>query len=314
MRKKIGICCTSFVAACAAFAAPASSQTARPDLALWQGERALADIAQQLSFGVRALETPGHQKTIDYIERELRASGADPAEQRFTSDAGGEHHALVNIIARFFPDNPRRILLGTHYDSIVRAYRDKEHPDAPMPGANNSASGVALLLETARMLKGAKSPPPYGIDLVFFDGEEGPLSLGAGDKHWQPLGSPYFAAHLADFYPAALPAKAAIFDMVCWREQKLRPENASLIYAGDEVDKFWTIGRTFAPRFFSAEPTTSPIFDDQIALDEAHIPAFLVIGFEYEPWFNTTGDTLDKCSPAAMNAVGRTLIRYIYGP
>ncbi len=66
--------------------------------------------------------------------------------------------------------------------------------------------------------------------------------------------------------------------------------------------------------FFGAEPTTSPIFDDQIALDEAHIPAFLVIGFEYEPWFNTTGDTLDKCSQAAMNAVGRTLIRYIYAP
>jgi Zn-dependent M28 family amino/carboxypeptidase len=314
MRKKPGIGCVWLVAAWAMLVSSALSQEARPDIASWQGKRALADIARQLSFGVRAIETPGHRKTIEYIERELRASGASPVQQRFSLDVGGENHALVNIIARFYPDNPRRILLGTHYDSIIRAYRDKRHPDAPMPGANNSASGVALLLETARALKAAKSPPPYGIDLVFFDGEEGPLALGGGDRHWRPLGSPYFAAHLDDFYPAALPEKAAIFDMVCWRAQKLRPERASLLYAGAEVDKFWAIGRHFAPQFFSDEPTRLPIFDDQIALDQAKIPAFLVIGFEYEPWFNTTGDTLDKCSEAAMNAVGRTLIRYIYAP
>jgi glutaminyl-peptide cyclotransferase len=314
MRWKLGICCAAFIVAWILPGSPATSQSAPPDVALWQGNRALADIAAQLSFGVRALGTPAHQKTIEFIESAMRASGAEPEEQHFTSQAGGQTHALVNIIAHFYPANPKRILLGTHYDSIVRAYRDKDHPDAPMPGANNSASGVALLLETARMLKAAKSPPPYGIDLVFFDGEEGPLSLGAGDPHWQPLGSPFFAAHLVDFYGAAPPEKAAIFDMVCWREEKLRPEQASLIYAGDEVDKFWSIGSHFAPGFFGNEPTTSPIFDDQIALDEAHVPAFLVIGFEYEPWFNTTGDTLDKCSEAAMNAVGRTLIRYIYAP
>ena len=98
------------------------------------------------------------------------------------------------------------------------------------------------------------------------------------------------------------------------RDEKLRPEQTSLLYAGEEVKKFWTIGRTFAPGFFSAETTASPIFDDQIALSEAKIPSFLVIGFEYEPWFNTTQDTLDKCSEQAMNGVGRSLFRYIYSP
>jgi len=298
----------------AMLAAQAAAQTAGPDLSLWQGKRALNDIATQLSFGVRAMDTPGHGKTIDYIEAELAKSGVKPQEQRWTSTVGGPTHGLVNIVARFAPSNPRRIILGTHYDSIVRAYRDPAHPEAPMPGANNSASGVALLLETARMLKAAKTAPPFGIDLVFFDGEEGPISLGAGDPNWQALGSPYFVRHLGDFYPGAKPLKAAIFDMVCGREEKLRPEQASLIYAGDEVTKFWTIGRTFAPAFFGAMPTTSPIFDDQTALDEAKIPSFLVIGFEYEPWFNTTQDTLDKCSEQAMDAVGRSVIRYIYAP
>jgi len=298
----------------AATAAPAAAQSAQAVAASWQGSRALHDIAQQLSFGARALDTPGHLKTIAYIEGQLRALGVEPVQQRFDSVAGGQTHTIVNLIARFYPDAPHRILLGTHYDSIIRAYRDKDHPEAPMPGANNSASGVALLLETARVLKAAKTPPPFGIDFVFFDGEEGPLSLGAGDQRWQPLGSPYFAAHLSQLYPVAPPDKAAIFDMVCWREEKLKPEQASLIYAGGEVDKFWALGRAIAPRFFSDEPTSAPIFDDQIALDQAHVPAFLVIGFEYEPWFNTTGDTLDKCSEDAMNGVGRTLIRYIYAP
>ncbi len=302
------------IAALIGAALPAWAQTGGSELSLWQGQRALSDIARLLGFGVRALDTPGHQKTLDDIAAEMRKLGIATEEQRWTGSVGGPTHTLVNLVARFAPNNPRRVILGTHYDSIVRAYRDKDHPDAPMPGANNSASGVALLLETARMLTAAKTKPPVGIDFVFFDGEEGPISLGAGDPHWQPLGSPYFVQHLDQFYAAAKPEQAVIFDMVCWREEKLRPEQASLLYASDQVDRFWKIGRTFAPGFFGAEPTASPIYDDHIALDEARIPSFLVIGFEYEPWFNTTGDTLDKCSEAAMNAVGRTLIRYIYSP
>jgi len=303
----------ALVALLLSLAPPATAQSAS-DISQWQGPRALDDIAKQLSFGVRALDTDGHQRTIDYVTAELRKLGANPMEQRWHSTVAGQSHTLTNVIAALYPTNPRRILLGTHYDSIVRAYRDKEHPNAPMPGANNSASGVALLLETARALKAAKTPPPVGIDLVFFDGEEGPVSLGAGDPHWQPLGSPYFVQHLDDTYPTAKPEQAVIFDMVCWREEKLRPEQASLLYASDAVQKFWHIGRTFAPAYFSAQPTDQPIFDDQIALNEAHIPSFLVIGFEYEPWFNTTADTLDKCSAEAMSAVGRTVMRYIYRP
>ncbi len=292
-------------------ALPAQAQT-NADVALWQGKRALEDIAQLLSFGPRAPDTEGHRKTIDYIKAEMKKLGLGTTEQSWHSAVAGQSHDLTNVVARFAPGNPRRIILGTHYDSIIRAYRDRDHPEAPMPGANNSASGVALLLETARALKAAKAPPPTGIDFVFFDGEEGPIALGAGDLHWQPLGSPYFAEHLGELYPAAKPEQAVIFDMVCWREEKLKPEQASLLYASDQVNRFWTIGRTFAPAFFSGTPTSGPIYDDQIALNQARIPSFLVIGFEYEPWFNTTQDTLDKCSEAAMNAVGRTVMRYIY--
>jgi Peptidase family M28 len=293
-------------------AAPSLAQSPQPDVTQWQGARALADIVKLVGFGPRAMDTPGHRKTIDLIESELKKLGVTAREQSWTSTVAGQTHAMTNVIAPMYPGEPRRMILGTHYDSIIRAYADKDHPDAPMPGANNSASGVALLLETARALHAQKAPPGVGIDFIFFDGEEGPISLGAGDPHWQPLGSPYFTDHLGDTYPGASPQQAIIYDMVCWREMKLQPEADSLLYAADQIDKFWNIGRTFAPAFFSTAPTPQPIFDDQIALNDAHIPSFLVIGFQYDPWFNTTQDTPDKCSAAALDGVGRTTLRYIY--
>src|SRR3954452_13298954 len=142
---------------------------------LWDGERAMAHIADLLRFTPRAMGEPGHQQAIDYIKAAMAKSAAEAVmTQSFTAKGDdGKVIPLTNIIARFQVQNPRRIIVATHYDSIVKAYRDPKTPDAPMPGANNSSSGVALLLETARVL--SLSPKPdVGIDMIFFDGEEGP--------------------------------------------------------------------------------------------------------------------------------------------
>jgi glutaminyl-peptide cyclotransferase len=282
---------------------------------VWSGARAMADIATQLQFTPRSLDTPGHEKTIDFIKAELAKTSVKSIKTQRWIYRGNDRaeHALTNIIASFDPSNPRRMIVATHYDSIVRAYRDASNPSAPMPGANNSASGVALLLETARVLS-SLPPPPVGIDLIFFDGEEGPLSLGAGDPNWRALGSPHFAEHLSDFYPNRKPEKGVVFDMICYKDLKVKPELSSLVFAKAEVEKFWKIGATIAPSVFLREATTFPISDDHSALAEAGIPSFLIIDFEYEPWFNTTEDTTDKCSAASLEAVGRTLLRYLYIP
>ena len=225
----------------------------------------------------------------------------------------GKPLALSNIVARFQLQNPRRVIVATHYDSIVKAYRDPKDPDAPMPGANNSASGVAVLLETARVLS-LLPKLPIGIDMVFFDGEEGPKSLGAGDPDWKALGSPHFVDHLKEIYPTTKPEKAVVFDMVCAKNIRLKPEPSSLMGALPEVKKFWSTGIGIAPGAFVPTTTTYPISDDHTALAEAGIPSFLVIDFDYEPWFNTTGDTLDKCDRQSLEAVGRTLTRYLTLP
>jgi Zn-dependent M28 family amino/carboxypeptidase len=292
---------------------PPAAAHAEADVSLWDGSRAMADIEAQLRFTPRSMDMPGHQKTIDYIKAELAKSGITAVTtQNFVYRGNGKQLALFNVIARLNPENPRRVIVATHYDSIVRAYRDPKSPQAAMPGANNSASGVALLLETARVLS-ASPAPPVGIDLIFFDGEEGPKSLGAGDPEWHPLGSPHFVEHLKDYYPNGKPEKAVDFDMVCKKNILLMPEAFSVKTAPAEVKKFWELGAAIAPKAFSTK-ITYPISDDHTALNEAGIPSFLVIDFEYEPYFNTSEDTLDKCSAESLEAVGRTLLRYLYLP
>src|SRR6201996_9132902 len=240
------------VAALALLALPASAEVKTDD---WSGQNALDIIVQLLKFTPRSMETVGHQKTIDYITAELAKTRFKTAQtQRWVERAGGRTMAITNIIARLNPDNPRRMIVTTHYDSIIKAYRDAKHPDAPMPGANNSASGVALLLETARVLSQLPDPP-IGIDMIFFDGEEGAISMGAGDPNFRPVGSAHFAEHLKDFYPSAKPEKAIDFDMVCDRDLHLQPEPSSIRSAPDEVKKFWDIGVKVAPKSFNHEPT-----------------------------------------------------------
>ena len=284
-------------------------------LELWDGQRAMAHIAAQLKFTPRSLDTAGHQQTIDYIKAELAKTNVDAVTtQRWVfRDQGGKAYAMTNVVARFDASNPRRLILATHYDSIVRAYRDAKSPNAPMPGANNSASGVAVLLETARVLS-ASDKPPVGVDMIFFDGEEGPKSLGAGDPEWRALGSPYFAEHLKDYYPSAKPEKAVVFDMVCDKDLSLKPEPSSIASALTEVQKYWSAGTKIAPAAFSTKITAYPISDDHTALAAVGIPSFLVIDFEYEPFFNTTADTIDKCSAQSLEAVGRTTLQYLYLP
>jgi glutaminyl-peptide cyclotransferase len=304
-----------FVATLTLALMPCAAQ-AEAKLELWDGQRAMAHIAEQLKFTPRSLDTAGHQQTIDYIKAELAKTNVDAVTTQrwvFRNEAG-KAYAMTNVVARFQAANPRRIILATHYDSIVRAYRDANNPNAPMPGANNSASGVAVLLETARVLSLSDKQPPVGVDMIFFDGEEGPKSLGAGDPEWHALGSPYFAAHLKDYYPSAKPEKAVVFDMVCDKDLQLKPEPSSIATALTEVQKYWAAGIKIAPSAFTTKVTSYPISDDHTALAAVGIPSFLVIDFEYEPFFNTTADTIDKCSAQSLEAVGRTTLQYLYLP
>ncbi len=298
---------------------PSTAQAAEPDIdAVWNGDNAMRHVSRLVGFGPRFVGAEGHKKAADFIisfMRELPSTVVDvqPGHYHKGGKPDGEKMPLFNIIARFDPDNPRRVIVATHYDSIIRAWNDKENPEAEMPGANNSASGVAVLLETARALAMADVPPPLGIDFLFFDAEEGSLSLGASDPDWSAIGSEWYAKRIRYAYPDKLPEKAVVLDMVCDKDLLLRPEPNSLKMkkSREEAEKFWKEGSKFFPRAYDAKPLPYGIGDDHFALLSKGIPAFLVIDFDYR-WYNTAHDTPDKCSAASLEAVGRTLFRYLY--
>jgi glutaminyl-peptide cyclotransferase len=271
----------------------------------FDGGRALQHIQDLMAWQPRSMGSAGHARTLEYLDVQLRANPHMDVVQQNWAELMTDGHTvpMTNLIARLNPQLKRRVLLATHYDSIVRAYRDPDpaRRSLPMPGANNSASGVALLLEMARAL--SRTRPSLGVDFVFFDGEEGPLSLGAGDPNWRALGSPYFVKHLSEFYGSELPKVALVFDMVCKRDLRLHPERASLESAPEDVRALWAIGHRLAPANFPDTPQ-SVILDDQIALAGLGVPSMLFIDFDYEPWFNTSGDTPDKCSAESLEAVG----------
>ncbi|MES1157175.1 MAG: M28 family peptidase [Alphaproteobacteria bacterium] len=293
-------------------AAPAAQTTTAPSATNWDSARAMADIARQVTFGPRSPGMRGHDRAIAMIQAEFQRLGAPVIAQTWTEATPEGPKNYTNLIARFNPEARTRVIVGTHYDSIIRAYADAHTPNGYMPGANNSASGVALLLETARAIHGSPRQPNVGVDFIFFDGEEGPVSLGAGDPAWRAVGSPHFTEHLGEFYPNGLPKSAVIFDMVCYRDLRLPPELNSMVRAPDAMHAFWNIGMGIAPDIFGARGRPIAISDDHDALNAAGIPSFLVIGFQYDPWFNTTQDTLDKCSTGSLQAVGDTLMGYLY--
>lgn len=295
-----------FLACCWAVPALAAAAAAAPhDAAAFDAGRAMAHIHALMAWTPRSMGSAGHARTLEYIDAQLRAyPHVELVRQNWAElSADGQTIGMTNLIARLNPLVKERVLLATHYDSIVRAYRDPDpgRRSLPMPGANNSASGVAVLIEMARVLSHAQHPA--GVDFVFFDGEEGPLSLGAGDRNWRALGSPYFVKHIGEFYAAQLPAVALVFDMVCKRDIRLHPERSSLESAPQDTAMLWEIGRKLAPDSFPAA-TQGVVLDDQTALAALGIPSILLIDFDYEPWFNTTSDTEDKCSQETLQAVG----------
>lgn len=275
------------------------------------GQEMMELIAQQLRYGPRYLTSSGHKQEQQFLSAELAALGARVSRQSWKHvDQQGRTQTLTNIIGRWEGEAERRILLATHYDSKRFADKDPRRPDQPVPGANDSASGVAVLLEVARSLKNASVKPAVGIDIVFFDAEEGEESQAGDYTHWKPLGSTYFAEHVSELYSTQKPIGGIVVDMVCDKDFRLYREASSMRSAPGAVEKFWSIGNRTSPRVFD-DVMGPEIQDDHTALTSAGIPSFLVIDLDY-PAFHTTRDAIDQCRGESLKVVADTTIDYLY--
>jgi hypothetical protein len=252
-------------------------------------------IRRQVNFGPRYAGTSGHEQTINFINNYLESLSLPVTLQTWTHSGQDRAYEFTNIIGRFNPENPRRLLLAAHYDSKIG-----------IPGANDSASGVAVLLELAASIRQLPQPPSFGIDLVFFDAEEGEPLI---DAPWIPLGSIYFSQHLTDIYPAALPQAGILVDMVCTANPGFYPELNSLQLAPGITNKFFNIASNKYPGLFLTQPKHS-IGDDHLALNQSGIPTTLIIGWNYKYW-HTSNDTVDKCQAKTTEAVKNSLLEFI---
>jgi glutaminyl-peptide cyclotransferase len=258
----------------------------------FNGQRAYQDVLSQVAFGPRVPDSPAHSKAIAYIEAELRKAGWQAEIQ----DTTWQGFPIQNIIASRTNQAPQ-LILGAHYDSRLLADQDPgAGRNSPVPGANDGASGVAILLELARSLP-KDSPPTW---LVFFDAED---DGGIAGRDWI-MGSQAFVAALT-FHPRA----AIIVDMVGDANLNIyieRNSNAAL------VSEIWgqaaRLGfeRQFIPTIkYSME-------DDHTPFLKAGIPAVDIIDFDY-PYWHTAADTPDKVSPKSLQIVGDTLLAWVIG-
>ncbi len=275
------------------------------------GQEMLAIISQQLNYGPRHPTSSGHKKVQNFIIAEMQTLADEVKTQTWVhSEASGDSYELKNIIARFSPEKENRIIIATHYDSQKISFRDLFDKGQPSPGANNSASGVAVLLEFARLLSVSEEPIDVGVDIVFFDGEEGEESQGGDFTNWQPLGSVYFTEHLQDFYENKKPISAVVLDMVCDKDLKIKKEASSVRDALKQTQAFWDIAVDINNNVFKDE-VGQEIRDDHTSLNQAGIPSFLVIDYDY-PYWATSKDTIDKCSAESLETVLEVLWEYIY--
>lgn len=271
----------------------------------FDAQRAWEHLLAQCSFGPRAPGSEGHSKCLGYLESELEKVTFAVRQQHFlgTNAVSGETHGLVNLIAQIWPERSRRLLLCAHWDTRPWADQDPnpENRDKPILGANDGASGVAILLEIARCL--SLQDPGIGIDVVFFDGED----MGrSGNLDEYCLGSNWYAQHLT--YP--LPEAAVLLDMVGDADLHIPEELYSSTSSPEVLSEIYQTAQNLGESAFDAHPGTA-VYDDHIALLQRGIEAVDLIDFDYDYW-HTLGDVPEHCSISSLAGVGRVLLAWIY--
>ena len=269
----------------------------------FNGNRAYEDVEFQVSLGPRIPDSEGHAKEIDWIEKELLMSGWDTEVQSLTYG----NQKIQNVIGKYGEGTPW-IILGAHYDTRIQADQDL-NPDnwsLPVPGANDGASGVAVLLELARILpayyeyekSNGKFLRAEQIWLVFFDAEDNGRILG---RDWA-MGSQAFVQELHEY-----PDSVVIVDMIGDADLNICPEGFSdrEILAG-----LWSEAKNLGYEAHFMTDNDCYIRDDHTAFLKAGIPTALLIDFDY-PYWHTVEDTIDKVSAKSLQVVGRTILEWL---
>jgi len=280
----------------------------------FDGYRAFELLEKQVALGPRFPGSPGHAALVSLLTDHLKPIAHELKIQRTSQNHPYQKSRLsiTNILARFNPQARKHVLLLAHYDTRPIADRDPDpgNRSKPILGANDGASGVAILLMLADILAG--EAPPIGVDLLFVDAED----MGrSGDLDNFSLGTKAFLPEMNELLGGSRPQYAVLVDMVGDAELTLPMEYHSWRDARQLVLRIWNLARELGYDQFQFE-IGAAVYDDHVPLLEAGIPAVDIIDFDYpnteKNYWHTLEDTPDKCSAESLEAVGTVLTTLIY--
>ena len=272
---------------------------------------------RQCDFGPRTMNSDAHEKCGAWMVKKFEEFGMTVTEQR-ASLKGFDGTALLsnNIIASYHPEREDRIMICAHWDSRPWADNDPDerNHDKPVLAANDGASGVAVMLELARLV-GQTDSLRMGVDFICFDAEDWGQE-GDGDS-WA-LGAQYWAAHL--HHPDYKARYGILLDMVGGQGARFYQEGFSMLYAPQVVDAVWQAAEVVGYGSFFPRQSGGSITDDHGPVNEvAQIPCIDIIPHypnceesSFGPTWHTVKDDMQHIDAATLRAVGQTLVQVLF--
>ncbi len=295
------------VIALALLAVSCSSDSSRRAVE-FDGKAAFQYLTTQCDLGPRVPNTAAHQRALALIVGTLDSVGIAVEKQdlRIKDPYSSDTLYLTNVIGRINPEKKRRLLFCAHWDSRPRSEMDSDpqKQTEALPGANDGASGTAVLLQLAVEL--SRLQVKRGVDLAFFDGEDWGKP---GDLDYYCLGSTEFARRTS----ASVYEYGIVLDLVGDSDQRFYKEEYSVRYEKKLADKVWARAAQLGMATVFDSRICPAIYDDHVPLLAASIKTIDIIDFEY-PWWHTTEDTPDKCSPASLERVGKLALSLVVDP
>jgi hypothetical protein len=282
------------------------------------GERAFGYLKEICDLGPRPAGSSANERQRKLVVDHFKAKGGKVRLQPFAGrdPSNGKRVEMVNVVASWEPGRADRVLIAAHYDTRPFADMDDEPKRSQFSflGANDCASGVALLMEIANHLETFDTP--WGVDLVLLDGEELVYGRNA-DLNNYFLGSKHFArTYAADRKSGKAKHRyvaGILLDMVGGRNVAIKQEPYSLTFARGLVQEVWQVAADLEESAFRPEVGVE-VSDDHLPLNNiAGIPTIDVIDFEY-PFWHTTQDLPENCSPDSLEKVGRVLTGWLSLP
>ena len=280
----------------------------------FDGNNAYNLVKVQCDFGPRVPGTPAHSKCAEWLKQQLRDyCDSTIVQQAQVTTFDGTTLNIKNLIGIINPDADNRILLLAHWD--CRPWADNDPDPAkhkePVMGANDAASGVAVLLELARVMNNKK--PTVGVDILLTDAED--WGTNNVEESWA-LGTQYWAKH--PHVEGYSPRFGILLDMVGAKGAKFSKEIQSMQYAPSVVNEVWDMAQQSGYGSYFDNNAGGAITDDHIVVNQMGIKCIDIIdmrqggdtGF-FDGW-HTTGDTLDKIDPTVLKVVGQTVANVIY--